>query len=153
MLKKIYQGFKETKELREDGKIHGKLLFRLYMMLAMVVLAFGFIIYDITIGHLNFQLALICVLVTSILGFLMSKTNKIIWDEKQELLVAGKMDLISVIVLALYIVARVASDIYLNNLYHNSVIVFGISMSILAGFALGRYLGLVFTVRKTFIDR
>ena len=153
MLKKIYQSLKTTKELGKSGKIHKKILSRLYIMFVMLVIALGIIVYDIIIGRLNPSVALLCITITTILGFFMSRMNKIVWDEKQELLVAGKMDWTNGAVLALYMAARFTSKYFLNNIYHNAAAAFAISMSILVGFALGRFLGIAFTVRKTYLAR
>lgn len=150
MFKKIYQNLKVARDLSLEGKLHKKLLIRLYMMFIMVFFAFGVVIYDIAIYRINFFVSIFIIFITFILGYFMSKTSKISWDEEQELMVAGKMDLTSGIVLIIYVATRLISRYLLDNIYHDAVVVFAITMSIMAGFALGKFLGFVSLVRKTY---
>jgi len=151
MLKKIYHSLQTTKKLGENGKLHKQILLRLFIMLGMTAFAFGVVAFDIIIGRLHIVISIAFIFITFVLGFLMSSTNKIIWDEKQELFVAKKMDLTSVIVLVTYMAARLGSKYLLNSIYHNTTVVFAITMSIIAGLSLGRLLGLTFMVRKTYL--
>lgn len=153
MFNKIFHSFQLTKELHETGQLHKKIKIRLYMMAVMVLIGFGIIVYDIVVGRISFIMALIYILITAILGLLMSKTNKMDWDEETELLVAGKMDWTSGIILAIYMLVRLGSRVYLNNFYHNAVTVLAISMAIMAGFALGNFIGLTLTVRRTYLNK
>lgn len=153
MFNKISDSFKLTKELHVTGQLHKKINTRLFMMAAMVLIGFGVIVYDIVIGRIGFVMALIYGSIATISGLLMSKTNKMDWDEEKELIVAGKMDWTSGIILAVYMLVRLGSRFYLNNFYHNAVTVLAISMAIMAGFALGKFIGLTLTVRRTYLNK
>lgn len=153
MFKKIYHTIETTHNLNNSGKLHKKITLQLYMMLGMILVGLGIIIYDIIVGRISPLIAFITIVVTTLIGYFMARMNKIVWDEEQELLVAGKMDWTNGIILAVYMSLRLGSKYFLNNIYHNTATVFAISMAILAGIALGRFLGISFTVRKTYLKR
>lgn len=122
----------------DKKSIHKKIRIRLWLYLAIFFLGLGLTIYYGIKDQIPVLYLLAGTAVGIILGMLVSRMQKISWDEAKEQVVA-KLDALGIVILVLYILFT----IFRNTLVHLFVHlphINAISFSIMAGIMLGRVL-------------
>lgn len=140
-----------TDNLVRDGKLERKLRIRL-RILEIISFVFGLItLYDIIFEGFYYFHVFLVVAISFLFGFLiMSKTSKVAWDKKRQVIVALKMDLIGVLILVAYIGFRIVFDFYLKDFWGGNLSRgFAYTFFIIFGVTLGRLLGMFVAVYKT----
>ena len=127
--------------LHKAGKLHVKLRRRLWILTLLTLVGAGIVGYDILFRGLSWWLALLLAGVSFVFGLIMSRLNVVNWDEDQQLMVLGRIDRTGTIILVFYIIIRLLTRTALHNLYHNIITLWGLTLSILFGVALGRLVG------------
>lgn len=137
-------------DLKKDGKLHAKLLWRV-RILAFVAIGISIIIsYDILFRELPAGGAIGFGALGFILGFFIFKRmNKITWDEEREVVSIGRFDATSFAILGLYILYRLGMNVFLKEHYQSAIAISGFSLATLWGGMIGRLIGTVYWVRQT----
>lgn len=145
----VFSEIQAARELNKEGFLHKKLVLRLLMLGVISIISLGIVIFNILERGLNSGIALGLGSAGFLFGiWIFYRMNPVKWDENQELLVVTKIDRVGFIILGIYIVMRVAVRFYLDHLYHNVVILTGLSMAIVFGVAFGRLAASLSAIKK-----
>ncbi|MEZ4103007.1 MAG: hypothetical protein R3B55_00290 [Candidatus Paceibacterota bacterium] len=135
-------------ELYRDGKLDKKLKRRLRFF-EVLIFIFGLItVYDILFeGFYWFHVSLV-VAGSFLVGFLLlSKIHKVSWDKRKQMMVTLKMDIWGISILILYVIARLISDVYLQDFFDgNTTKVFAYTFFTIFGVTLGRFIGVLVSI-------
>lgn len=145
----MFNFFTEIRVLRQEGTLHTKLLFRVRLLFIISFILLGVVAYAV----LSTAAYLLVVVALAVIGFLLglyvfSRMNVVNWNEQEEILEAGKMDLLGYLTLALYIIIEISFRTLLKEYYPASATAY-----ILAGVfgtILGRAVGTIVTIHKVF---
>ncbi len=141
--------FQAVRVLRDKGKLHKSLITRVRMLFGISVVLAGVALYNVFVRDINPLLALGLAATGFIFGFfLFSRMNKLTWDEQQETIRAGRMDVVGFAVLGLYIVFEVGTRTTLNNIFPASFTATALLLATIAGSLFGRALGTVIAIEK-----
>ncbi len=91
-----------AEKIKTRDYLKKRMLWRLRIFYVISLLMFGFVIYEILEGYIEFLLALTAMLLGILTGWLAAKRYKIMWHEETEKVI-NKMDTIGIIILVLYI--------------------------------------------------
>jgi len=137
------------RELNSDGKLHKRLVFQLLLLTTISLILLGVVMYQVLFGGLNISIAVSIALVSFLLGlFLFSKMNKVVWNEEEELVKTGRMEILGVAVLVLYIGFEVGLRTLLAAEFTGG---FAATAYLLAGVGaslLGRSVGTIVSIQK-----
>jgi hypothetical protein len=75
--------------------------------------------------------------------------NPLKWDKRKELLVVTKIDKLGFFIIAVYIGLRIFTDIYLDQIYHNVIMITGLSLATVFGVAFGRLVASLKAIKET----
>ncbi len=134
---------KTADELSRDGKIDKKLKRRLRIF-EVLSFIFGLItVYDILFEGFYWFHVFLAVAFSFLFGFfLLAKINEVSWDKKRKMMVTLKMDIWGVVIIILYIAARLLSDIYMHGFFEGEVSkVLAYTFFTAFGVTLGRFVG------------
>lgn len=134
---------KTADELSRDGKIDKKLKRRLRVFEILSFL-FGVItVYDILFEGFYWFHVFLVVAFSFLFGFfLLAKINEVSWDKKRKMMVTLKMDIWGIVIIVLYVAARLLSDAYLHDFFDGNVSkVLAYTFFTAFGVSLGRFVG------------
>ena len=141
--------FKETYKLRQEGKLHKRLLTRLRMTFIISIILGGITVFNILFRDANALISGVLVFVGFILGlFIFSRMNIVNWNEEEEAVQMGKMDTIGYLTIGLYIFFEIGLRTYLNSTFPLSSVVF--LLAAISGTLFGRAIGMVIEIHKVF---
>ena len=145
------QEIQTTHALHKQGKLHHMLTIRVSLFAALTCVTGGVLFYDVITTRLTAELALIIALAGFLAGvYIFSRIQKARWDEKKEVIRSGRLDVLSVILIALYIGLRLVAQWYLEHTYrHDAHMISGITFALIFGLMLGRLTGVLVTIHKT----
>jgi len=135
-------------ELFRDGKLDKKLKRRLRFF-EFLTFIFGLItVYDIFFEGFYWFHVFLVVAFSFLFGFFgLAKINQVSWDKKRKVMVALKMDVFGVIILVLYIISRILSDMYLHDYFDGNMSkVFAYTFFTIFGVTLGRFVGVLVSI-------
>jgi uncharacterized membrane protein len=141
---------KTADELSREGKLDKKLKRRLRFFEILTFL-FGLItVYDILFEGFYWFHVFLVVAFSFLFGFFgLAKINQVSWDKKRKVMVALKMDIFGVIILALYITSRILSDMYIHDYFEgNMTKVFAYTFFTIFGVTMGRFVGVLVSIYK-----
>ena len=135
--------------LRDAGLLHRRLITRVRMLSAIsVLLILGAVVQTLRY-NLNLWILIVIAAIAFALGlFLFSQMNKIKWDEEKEVIATGRMNIIGIAVLVLYIIAEISFRTLLKAEYAGTA---GMTAYLLMGIGaslLGRSVGTLIVVHK-----
>lgn len=140
---KIFQSLKIA------GKIHGRIIFQVRLLLAISLIMLGVIIYEIIRYGLNPFISLGIGIVAFLFGFFVfSKMNKPEWDEEKEIIATARMDILAFVILALYIGFEIGFRTFLNAHFAGTIAATGYLLAGIAPSLFGRALGTLIAVSK-----
>jgi len=145
----------ETVEmLKNTGKLERKLVYRIVMLFFITLITFLILIYDVLFKNLN----LLGVIGFSIFGFLLgffvfTRMNKVVWDQKREIVAIGRFDFTSIVLLLTYILYRIEISIFLQDYYTTAFEISGFSLATLFGGMLGRFIGTFYSIHQAHIEK
>lgn len=128
-----------VKELHKKGKLDRKLRIRLIFLTSLtfifgIIGAYNFIVHDFPLLWV-----VVTIVASFLLGmFVLSRMNKITWDEKHAIMTVGRIDGLGFVVLVLYVVVRVGTKWFLGHFSHNVVLISGLTVASVFGIMLGR---------------
>lgn len=126
--------------------IDRKLLFRLGIFLVIALAILGIVISDIVRGDLSWWLALIGFLIGTGVGYFLGRILTVKWHETKQKAVL-EMDVVSFVALGIYIAFRYGGNFVLGE-WLTGAALSTLSLAILAGALLGRFLGLRISILK-----
>jgi hypothetical protein len=136
--------------MEAEKKIHKKLKLRLIFLGGVTTVIAGMLAYDLLFQGLRFIPVIGFASFGFILGFFVfTRMNKIAWDEEKEAINIGKFDMVSFILVALYVAYRISIEYFLKSHYHNAISISGFSLATLFGGMVGRLIGMVWTIERT----
>jgi len=140
---------REINALRTEDKLHKKLISRLTVLIIISLILLGIVIFNIVFRGADAIIASAVAIVGFILGvFLFSRMNVVNWNEAEEVLQLGKMDLLGYGALALYIVFEIGLRTFLKDFYPISGTVF--LLAGVCGTLFGRVLGTLIEIHNVF---
>jgi heme/copper-type cytochrome/quinol oxidase subunit 4 len=138
--------------LKADGKLHKRLLVQIRILSIISVILLGVVAYNVVVYGLSAWLALAIAAVSFLLGlFVFSRMNTIVWNEEEEIIKTGRMEILGFVVLALYVGFEIGLRTLLNAEFPHS---FAATAYLFAGIGaslLGRSLGTLIAIQK--LDR
>jgi hypothetical protein len=140
--------FREVRVLRQEGKLHKKLIFRVRMLAVIGAVLLGITLFNIVrgadpltaaaLGGIGFVLGL----------YVFSHMSGVNWNEEEELVQATRMGTVGYVTLALYIAFEIGLRTFLADFFPMSATVF--LLAGIAGTLLGRVVGMVVEIHKVF---
>jgi heme/copper-type cytochrome/quinol oxidase subunit 4 len=137
------------KNLKSEGKLHKRLLFQIRILSVISLILLGVVVYQIIVNGLNVWISAGIAVVSFFLGlFVFSKMNKMVWNEEEEVIQTGRMEIAGVAVIVLYIAFEMGLRTFLNAEFAGT---FAATAYLLAGIGaslLGRSLGTLVAIQK-----
>ncbi len=141
---------REVGILREEGKLHTKLVFRVRMLLVIALILVGITVFNVMFRGANELIVAVLLVFGYVAGFyLFSRMSVVQWNEGERTVEAGRMDLIGFGVLALYIVFEIGLRTFLKDFYPISATVF--LLAGIAGTLLGRAIGTLIEIHRVYL--
>lgn len=137
-----------VRRLQRDGKLHKRVLFRLWYMFIIALAASVVLVYELFTTDFSWVVALVTLAVSIILGVWFSNIYRIRWDEAEQLIAMRRFDRWSASFLVVYIALRYGVEYFVSQTYPGTILAFGIGICMLAGVAMGRFLGLNFAIKR-----
>lgn len=135
--------FQAIKALQREGKLHKKLVSRVRILFIISLIMVGIVIGNIVIGGAHILVAGLLVIAGYFMGmYLFSRMNTVVWNEEEEILKAGKMDVIGYASIALYIVIEIGLRTLLKDVYPTNLATIYILAGV-SGMLFGRSLGMM----------
>lgn len=135
--------------LKTDGKLHKRLVFQIRILAAVSLGMLAIVAYNIVVNGLNVWLCLAIGVVSFLLGlFVFSRMNALVWNEEEEIIKTGRMEVLGFVVLALYIGFEFGLRTLLNAEFAGT---FAATAYLFAGIScslLGRSLGTLVAIQK-----
>jgi len=142
---------KEVEALRKVGKLHTRLIIRTAILLSVSLALGGIVVYNLLFKGVDFFTVFLIVLLGFILGFtIFSRINTVGWDEEKRIVQTGRMDVLGIAVLILYIGFDIYSKNLLQDAYPASSSTF--LLAILFGTLFGRAMGTIVDIHKVFVS-
>lgn len=137
----------DIRGLRDEGLLHSRLIRRIRLLAGISITMLAMASYEVVRYGLDMRIALAIAIVAFILGIVIfARMNKVVWDEKEEVIAAGRIDAVGFAVIVLYITFDVALRTFVSHEYAGVVtgyVLFGIGASLL-----GRSLGTLFAIER-----
>ena len=140
---------REIHTLQSEDKLHKKLISRLVMLTIISLVLLGIVVFNIIFRGADPFIAGVIAIVGFILGvFLFSRMNVVNWNEAEEVMQLGKMDMLGYGTLVLYIAFEIGLRTFLRDFYPISGTVF--LLSGIFGTLFGRVVGTIVEIHKVF---
>ncbi len=143
------QLFQSVKALKQEGKLHARLVFQIRLLSAISLILLGVVVYQVLVHGIGLALTTGIATLGFFLGlFVFSKMNKLVWNEEEEVIKTGRMELLGFVVLALYIAFEIGLRTILNNEFPESFAAVAYLLAGIGSSLLGRSLGTLVAIRK-----
>jgi len=140
----------EVRILRQEGKIHKKLITRVRMLFIVSLILLGIVLFNLVRADVDPVLTTALAFLGFFLGFyLFARMNVVSWNEEDTVVESGKMDLLGFGILILYIASEVSFRMFLKTEFPLSATT--LLLSGIFGTIFGRAIGTVVTIHKVFI--
>lgn len=140
---------REIRTLRDEGKLHRRLLMRIRILLGISLVLFGIVLFNLLIREVDWRWVFGLILLGLPLGFFVFSRSSIVqWNEDAEILEAGRMDAIGFTALALSIGYEIALHFFVEHIESTYIVVY-----VLAGVfggLYGRALGLLVRIHRAY---
>lgn len=140
--------------LHKNGKIHKTLIHRMIVLGVISLIFLGMIVSGFVKNGPMFGQGLYFLIVGLPLGFFVfSKIFKIKWDRKNKVIKVRRFDPVGITTLIIYGILRWYMSDVLGYFYHeDAILISSISLSLLFGTTLGRFISMMMTVNKIHDD-
>lgn len=140
---------KEVRVLRKEGKLHKKLLSRVRILFIVSGIMLAIVVFDIFFHGLNALIALALAIMGFVLGrFVFSRMNVVNWNEQDEILQTGKMDVVGYASIGLYILVEILFRTFLHDYFPSSAT--ALLLAGIFGTIFGRAVGTVYTIHSVY---
>ncbi len=141
--------FAEMRTLREEGKVHQKLLTRVRLLLVIALILLLISAYNLIMRPADAFTALALCAVGFLLGlFVFSRMNVVEWNEAESIVQTGRMDAVGFAVIALYIVFEISLRTFLKDFFPLSVTT--LLLAGIFGTIFGRAVGTVIEIHRVY---
>jgi len=141
--------FQSVKTLKEEGKLHTRLVFQIRLLTTISAVLLAVVAYQVFVHGIDLMLTLGIATLGFILGlFIFSKMNKLVWNEEEEVIKTGRMEILGFVVLALYIAFEIGLRTVLSNEFPGSFAAIAYLLAGMGSSLLGRSLGTLVAIRK-----
>lgn len=141
--------FKEIYTLRQESKLHKRLLLRIQMTFIISIVLGGITIFNILFRDVDALIAGVLAFVGFMLGlFIFSQMNIVNWNEQEETVQIGKMDTVGYLTIGLYVLFEIGLRTFLNSVFPASAIVF--LLAAICGTLFGRTIGMLIKIHKVY---
>ena len=147
----MFSLFKEIRILRQEGKIHKKLLIRIRIMFLISIILGSISVYNFLFREASIWISIFLVGIGFVLGLrFFSRMNVMSWNEEVSVVQAEKMDKIGFFVLVIYIIFEIG----IRNLFKSYIPHFAtvFIMDIIFGTILGRVIGMMADIHRVFLS-
>ena len=145
----MFNFFAEVRVLRQEGKLHKKLISRVRALFGISLMLAAIFAFDISTESVNLLIALALAIIGFFFGlYVFSRINVVNWNEEKEVLQTGKMDKVGYISLGLYIILEIIFRTFLQDFFPLSATV--LLLAGICGTIFGRAFGTVLTIHKVF---
>lgn len=128
--------------LYRENKLHQALLVRVSFLALMTLVTLLTVLNDVLFRRLPALPSIFFIIAGFLMGyFVLSRALRFTWDEHREVIRIGRVDLLSIIIIAAYIIIRFRSEQYIANQFTGTFLVSGYTLSSFSGVMLGRFLG------------
>lgn len=135
----ITEDIVELHELHKKGKLHQKLIRRLFIMGVLAILFGAIAIYDTLSTNLRWYTAIGGFSAGLISGkFLFKRIYTAVWDEEKQVIVTGKIDRIGFFLFGIYFLSRILIEVVLRYFWHDVHVVSGIAFAVFSGIMFAR---------------
>jgi len=135
--------------LQEEGKIHKTLIFRTELLFAFSAILLGLLVYDLATKNVDLRISFVLTGLGMILGVvLFSRISVVNWNEEEEEIQTGRLDVVAIATIALYIIFDLVAKSYIKDLYPDAASVYIIAT--IFGTVFGRAIGTIVRINKVF---
>lgn len=141
--------FRSVRLLKDDGKLHGRLVLQIRILSVISLILLAVVAYQVVIGGLAASISFALIAFGFAMGLLVfSKMNKLVWNEEDEVIQTGRMELFGFVILTLYIVFEVGLRTILKEEFAGTFGAVGYLLAAIGSSLLGRSLGTLIAIRK-----
>jgi len=147
--------FKEIRTLRDEGRLHDKLISRTRMLFVISGILLLVVVFNIVFRAPSIAIVASAIPI-AVIGFLLgfyifSQMNVVNWNEDEEVIKSGKMDAVGFTSLGLYILFEIIFRTYLKS--HFPSVAIPLLLSGIVGTLLGRAVGTLAEIHKVYLAR
>lgn len=140
---------KEVRVLRQEGKVHKKLLSRVRSTFLIALVLVAIVLFNIFFRQADLVIASALAIVGFIFGFfLFSRMNGITWNEQEESVQLLQMNGVGYSIIALYIVFEIGLRTFVNSVFPASALVF--LLAGVFGSLFGRTMGMIMRIHEVY---
>lgn len=141
--------FAEVRVLREEGKLHTKLISRTRMLFGISLILGGIVVFNVVFRGAHIGIVSALAIIGFFLGlYVFSRMTAVSWNEEESLVQTDRMDSIGFASLGLYIVFEIGLRTFLKDFYPATATTF--LLAGIFGTLLGRAVGTVIEIHRVF---
>ncbi len=141
--------FREVGILRQEGKLHKKLIFQIRMLFFISLVLLGVVLFNIIFRDADWLVAAALSGIGFLLGlYIFSRMNVVNWNEEDEVVQTGRMGTVGYVTLGLYIAFEIGLRTFLHDFSPVSVTAY--LLAGIFGTLFGRVVGLVVEIHRVF---
>jgi hypothetical protein len=145
----MFTVLREVGILRQEGKLHARLISRIRVLLAISLVLFGIVLVNVVLRGTNPLYALVLAIVGFLFGmFIFSRMNPIQWNEEKEVIESGSMGKLGYGILVLYIVFEILARTVLTDFFPASGI--ALILALIFGVIFGRSIGMAVEIHRVY---
>lgn len=149
-MRNLIANIKNNKEIAKRY-IDRRLFMRLIIFAIVSLILVGVVIFNIASGKINIFYGTGGLGVGLIVGFLAGRMFNIFWHPEDEKVVS-RLDAMGIAILILYIIMEIERD-WIFGHWMTGPMLPAFSFAVLTGLILGRFLSMVFKIRKIFLEK
>ncbi|MCK9150967.1 hypothetical protein [Methanobacterium alcaliphilum] len=134
------------KEKSESSILETRIIKRLRIYIAIIILISILIIYELIQGHFNIPLAIIGIIIGWVIGIFVSRMYVLSWDDDENIIVSH-MDGIGAVILVFYLIFVINKSKYFGYWVQGTPL-FDLVISVTLGTMIGRILGTRSSIKK-----
>lgn len=141
---------REIRVLRDEGNLHRKLIIRTRILFAISAILLSVVLFNIIARGADWRLAALLTLLCLPLGaFVFSRMNVVQWNEEEELVETGRMDMLGYVTIGLYIAFEIGLRTFLKDVFPTHTIAY--LLAAIVGTLLGRALGSLYEMHRVYL--
>lgn len=141
--------FREVRVLREEGKLHKKLIFQIRMLSVVSLILAAVVVFNILFRAADPVVAGALAGIGFLLGlYVFSRMNVLNWNEEEEIIQTARMNMAGYITLALYIAFEIGLRTFLHDFSPVSTTAF--LLAGIFGTLFGRVVGTIIEIHTVF---
>jgi len=140
---------RSVRGLKAEGKLQKRLVIQIRILMAISLVLMVVVTYQVIAHGLDLGIVLALTALGFALGLLVfSKMNKLVWNEEEEVIQSGRMEILGFVILALYIGFEIGLRTLLNNEFPGSFAAIAYLLAAIGSSLFGRSVGTLIAIRK-----